>query len=90
MSGPFESEQEVRELPAVREAYEAFDADPGPGRMRVCVGHRMLCEALSAAGVELGAYEHRTLSWLAGWEPTTCAVVAGWVSRAAAGRDGGR
>ena len=24
--------------------------------------------------------------WLAGWEPQTCAVVAGWVTRAAAGR----
>ena len=33
MMGPFESERDARELPAVQAVYEAFDADPGVGRM---------------------------------------------------------
>jgi hypothetical protein len=49
-------------------------------------GHKLLCEALTAAGVEMGVYDHRIASWLAGWEPQTCAVVAGWLTRA--GRPG--
>ncbi len=48
----------------------------------------MLTDACAAAGVELGAYDRRILRWLAGWEPTTCAVVAGIIARAAAGREG--
>jgi hypothetical protein len=80
--GPFETEAQVRELPAVRAVHAAFDRDPGVGKMAPH-SHRMLCEALSAAGVELGAYDHRIVSWLAGWEPQTVAVIAGWVQRAA-------
>jgi hypothetical protein len=33
--------------------------------------------------VDLGAYDLRIVSWLAGWERQTVAVVAGWVQRAA-------
>lgn len=39
-----------------------------------------LTEAL--AGVELGAYDCRVLDWLTTWEPSTLAVIAGWVKRA--------
>jgi hypothetical protein len=39
-------------------------------------------EACSAAGVEVGAHDHRVLVWLAGWGPETCAVVAGLITRA--------
>ena len=42
----------------------------------------MLLDALAAAGVYLGAYDHRIVEWLAGWEPQTVAVIAGWVQRA--------
>jgi hypothetical protein len=43
--------------------------------------------ACQSAGVILGAYDAQILSWLAGYEPQMCAVVAGLVSRAhAAGR----
>ena len=39
MIGPFESEAEVRALPAVRQVYEAFTADPGAGKMsRITTG----------------------------------------------------
>ena len=33
----------------------------------------------------MGAYDRRILAWLAGFEPQTCAVVAGLITRANAG-----
>jgi len=44
--------------------------------------HRLLEDTCRAAGVQLGAYDHRILLWLAEWEPSTCAVVAGLIRRA--------
>ncbi len=92
-AGPFENEREVLRLPAVRAVYEAFDADPGPGKMAPH-NYRMLCEALDAAGVEVGAFDVRIVGWLAGWEPSTVAVVCGLITRAsraaAAPQDGAR
>ena len=81
MTGPFETQREALDLPAVQAIYEAFRADPGVGRM---APHslRMLEEACAAAGVGLGAYDRRVLAWLAGWEPQVCAVVAGLITRA--------
>ncbi len=89
-AGPYESEQQARETPAVRAVYDAFDADPGVGKM---APHNflMLVQACEAAGVGLGSpssYDRQILAWLAGWEPQTCAVVAALITRAAAGRDG--
>jgi hypothetical protein len=86
--GPFETERQVQELPAVRAVYAAFGADPGVGRM-AAHNERMLRESCATAGVALGAFDARIVSWLAGWEPGTCAVIAGLISRAyAAGRRG--
>jgi hypothetical protein len=45
----------------------------------------MLLDVLLAADVELGAYDRRIVEWLARWEPATCAVIAGLVSRAGKG-----
>jgi hypothetical protein len=81
MTGPFETERQVRELPAVRAAYDAFGRDHGPGKMAPNC-HRILEEACEAAGVKVGAYDHRILTWLAGWGPETCAVVADLITRA--------
>ena len=86
-SGPFDTEQQARELPAVREVYAAFDRDPGAGKMAPH-NHRLLTAALEAAGVELGAYDERIAAWLALWEPHTVAVIASWITRAA--RTGGQ
>jgi hypothetical protein len=83
--GPFETEAEARAVPVVRAVYAA---EPGTGQWRQ-LQHRMLCEAVSAAGVEVGAFDHRILVWLAGFEPETCAVVAGLISRANAAGSGG-
>ena len=79
--GPFDTERQVREQPAVRTVYAAFDADPGVGRMTPH-NERMLRESCAAAGVPLGAFDARIVSWLAGWEPGMCAVIAGLISRA--------
>jgi len=82
MSGPFETEGQARELPAVRAVYAAFDRDHGTGKMAPH-SYLMLISACEAAGVGLGAYDQRILAWLAGWEPQTCAVICGLISRAA-------
>jgi len=79
--GPFETEQQARQLPAVRAVYDAFDRDPGVGKM---APHnlRLLLDALAGAGVYVGAYDIQIARWVAGWEPQTVAVIAGWVQRA--------
>jgi len=81
--GPLETERQARELPAVRAVWAAWDRDPGVGKM---TPHNlaMLEGACEAAGLELGAYDRRILAWLAGFEPQTCAVVAGLITRAGA------
>lgn len=42
----------------------------------------ILRDTLRAAGVELGAYDERIVSWLSGWEWSTVATVASWIYRA--------
>jgi hypothetical protein len=80
--GPFGTEQEARATPAAQAVYDAFGRNPGPGKMAPH-NHAMLMAAREAAGVELGAYDSRILAWLSGWAPTTCAVIAGLIPRAA-------
>ncbi len=84
VTGPFETRREAAGLPAVQAIYDAMRATTRRGVMAER-GHRLLCEACTAAGVDLGAYDHRVIKWLAGWEPEICAVVAGIISRAADG-----
>lgn len=79
--GPFESEAEARSHPAVRATYQAMRDSSRRGIADESC-HRLLCEALSAAGVELGAYDHEIVLWLANWEPQMCAVFAGLLTRA--------
>jgi hypothetical protein len=69
------------------EVIAAFDADPGVGKM---APHSlaMLLQACEAVGVELGAYDHQILAWLAGFEPQACAVIAGLIGRAHQGAAG--
>ena len=86
---PVQTERQARQLPAARAVYAAFEADPGPGKMTPH-SRAILAAAFEAADVELGAYDRFIADWLATWEPATCAVVAGWITRAAAGREAGR
>jgi len=71
-AGPFATEAEAR---------QAAGPLPEPGSWR---GHnqRLIMGACHAAGVPLGSYDIQIIEWLAGWEPATCAVVAGLISRA--------
>jgi hypothetical protein len=75
-SGPYETERQA--AAAVRHIY---DSPPGTGAWGDGC-HRLLEGACAAAGVQLSAYDHRILVWLTGWEPTTCAVIAGLITRA--------
>ena len=83
VTGPFATEREAREDPAVWAIYEAALTAWQPGALGEG-NRRILSEALGGAGVKLGAYDARIVNWLAGYEPTTCAVVAGLITRAAA------
>ena len=44
--------------------------------------HRLIEDSCTGAQIRLGAYDLRILLRLAGWEPWTCAVLAGLVTRA--------
>ena len=73
-------------MPAVQAIYDAMQASHRSGVMGD-LNHRLLDEACRAAGAELGAWDHRVLLWLSGYEPETCAEIAGLITRAhAAGR----
>jgi len=73
--GPFDSERQARETQAVRAVYLAFEADPGQGKMAQH-NRRILCEAIDAAGVQLGQYDERIVTWLAGFGPECAAATA--------------
>jgi hypothetical protein len=83
VTGPFETERQASRTPAVQAVYTAFREAPGQGRTDAH-NARMITQACDVAGVELGAFDRRIVAWLSGFEPTTCAVVAGLVDRAAA------
>src|SRR5258707_13846865 len=67
-AGPYETERQAAEDPAVRTAWAAWDADPGVAKMAPH-NARMLHDASIPARVELGAYRRRHLAGLAGGEP---------------------
>src|SRR6266700_927094 len=67
--GPYETEAEARAAAAC--VYAAAHASSRRGVMTE-QNHRLLCEAIGAAGTELGTYDHRIILWLAGWEPQVC------------------
>ena len=74
MSGPFETERQTADA-----ARHIYDSPPGSWEAG---NHRLIEDACTAGGVQLGAWDQRILLWLAGWEPSTCAVVAGLITRA--------
>lgn len=79
--GPFEAEEELRTLPAVRRIYEAMRASRRRGVMRD-ESHRLLCKTLAACGVELGAEDHKYVLWQSQWTPESAQAVADWAKRA--------
>jgi hypothetical protein len=77
--GPFETEDQAREIPAVRAVYDAYDHGRGPGDLS---GAPLILTACVAAGVDLGAYDRHIIAWLGNWSPQTSAVIAGLIIRA--------
>jgi hypothetical protein len=85
--GPFETERQAADLPAVRAVYEAMRERTGPVTSEQRKAMDAMCSALitdecERAGVRLGAYDARIVAWLGNWEPQTCAVIAGLIRRA--------
>jgi hypothetical protein len=74
MTEPYETERQAAD--AARHIYDSPPGAWGDGNLR------LLEDACRAAGVQPGAYDTRILVWLAGWEPSTCAVIAGLITRA--------
>jgi hypothetical protein len=78
VTGPFETE---------REAHAAAIEHAGPPREGWSILSEsqhldMLMDACADAGIAVGTYDSRILHWLAGYEDSTCAVIAGLVGRA--------
>lgn len=83
-AGPYETERQAADA-----ARHIYDGPPGTGAW-AAGNHRLILGACASAGVYLGAYDHRIIEWLTGWEPAMCAVIAGLITRAhAAGQDRG-
>jgi hypothetical protein len=74
--GPFQTERDARNV-----ARHIYDSTPGTGAWGAG-NHRLLEDACRSAGVELGSYDQGVLLWLSGFEPSTCAVIAGLIARA--------
>jgi hypothetical protein len=75
-AGPFSTERE-----AAGAARHIYDSPPGTGAW-TAPNLTLLLDACAAAGVQVGAYDVRILEWLAGYEPSACAVTAGMIRRA--------
>jgi hypothetical protein len=74
-AGPFESEADARSA-------SLYHVEGGPDS-GLSISKANLADLEAAtSGLALGAYDRRILSWLAGSEPATVAVVCGLVRRA--------
>jgi hypothetical protein len=78
-AGPLETERE-----AAAAGSPIHDLPPGTGTWGAAA-HKLPEDACVGAGVALGAHDHAIILWLAGWEPSTVAVIARLITRAGAG-----
>jgi hypothetical protein len=78
VTGPFETEREARE------AALELGGPPRAGWSILSAGQneQLLVNACRAAGLDLGEFDERVLCWIAGFEDSTCAVIAGIITRA--------
>ncbi len=106
MTGPYEREEDTFREPlhvAHRRLHDSWPGSwrtlPGGGRQHIGEAARDLAldhllAACQNAGVELGDFDRRTLTWLAGGEVSTVQVLIGLIARAhaagaVAGSEGG-
>ena len=73
--GPFETEGQAR-------AAAQAAADPGMGPIKASGNRKLLGRVCEAAGVAMGRWDDRIVEWVSIFEPSTVAVIAGWVGRA--------
>lgn len=75
--------QTAMPYPYADDPVPAAPVDREPRGFRGTADNRAaLLAELEAAGVELGEYDRRIVDWLAGWEWSTVATIAGWLHRA--------
>lgn len=74
--GPFQTEREAHQA-AMR-----LGTSSGGVILSAAENRDMLIEACRAARVELGAFDRRIITWIAGYEDSSCAVLAGLIERA--------
>jgi hypothetical protein len=77
--GPYETEQQARADMA--DIHEKARRSVQRGVLAEA-NHARLMDACQAAGVTLGAFDAKILAWLANYEPETCAVITGLITRA--------
>ncbi len=77
LHGPYGTERE-----AAKAARIGVELRPGWSILSSDQNRQMLTGACEAAGVGLGAFDERIVAWLAGFEDSTCAVIAGLIARA--------
>jgi hypothetical protein len=77
-SGPFHTDREALAASLYHQQGRPQDTDVPTTALNLAD----LTAALS--GVELGDWDKRIIEWLAGWEPSTVAVVCGLITRARA------
>jgi hypothetical protein len=75
-AGPFEAEREA--------SAASLWAQQGREQGMTQAAANLAGLAAALSGVELGSYDKRIIEWLAGWEPSTVAVICGLISRARA------
>lgn len=90
--GPYDTEAATLAEPMPRELSRLHAEDRirsgDPDRLARNTVLKALLNACENAGVEVGAYDLRTLAWLAGMEDSAAQVIIGLISRAyAAGRE---
>ncbi len=75
--GPFETERQAHAA-----AIAAIPPEHGRLILHASQNRQLIEDACAAAGVVLGAFDRRHLDWLAGFEDSDCAVLAGIIRRA--------
>lgn len=77
MNGPFDTEGQAHAAAAAK-----ITPRPGSSILSTEQCHQLIRGALESAGVTTGAHDDVIAWWLARYEDSTCAVIAGWVERA--------
>ncbi|MFF4749984.1 hypothetical protein ACWD5R_08030 [Streptomyces sp. NPDC002514] len=61
-----------------------FETEPRARYINKDTAQQLITDALTAAGVELGAYDRRIVAWQAGWDSSSIVPLVSWLRRTAA------